>query len=217
MVIFSFSPILDFSVYLRASQLGAIMDKNYYMMYDSTYKWSLGKEVLEREVLRMEQYQKLCMVWLLGELYTGMWHLWEKFWKVGQVPWVLADWLLIHWDQLFWASGSSGLSSCCVIRAQNALQWLTIKDWNWWRGSELLSSCDCNMQHIENSLMLKPFLYISSVHEISFKPPRVSPPAPHLPTIISGSNLKGLFNKYVLDEFSACENCQPIWSWMGGG
>lgn len=182
MVIFSFSPILDFSVYMRVSQLGAITDKNFYMMYDSTNKLSLWKEVLEREVLRMEQYQKHCMVWLLGELYTSMWHLWEKFWKVGQVPWVLADWLLIHLDQLFWASGSSGLSSCCAIRAQNALQWLTIKDWNWLRGPELLPSCDCNMQHIENSLMLKTFLYISGVHEISFKPPRVSPsPSPSPP------------------------------------
>lgn len=58
------------------------------------------------------------------------------------------------------------------------------------RGPELLSSCDCNMQHIENSLMLKPFLHISSVHEINFKPPRVSPPLPHVPTIIFGSNLR---------------------------
>lgn len=175
-MIFSSSPIPDFSMYMRNSQLGTIIDKNYYMMYDATYKWSLGKEVPERKVLCMEQYQKHCTVWLLGELYTGMQHLWEKFWKVGQVPWVLADWLLIHWDQLFWASGSSGLSSCCVIRAQNALQWLTIKkkNWNWLRGIELLSSCDWNMQHIENSLMLKPFLYISSVHEISFKPTRIS-------------------------------------------
>lgn len=48
------------------------------------------------------------------------------------------------------------------------------KNWNWLRGIELLSSCDWNMQHIENSLMLKPFLYISSVHEISFKPTRIS-------------------------------------------
>lgn len=78
--------------------------------------------------------------------------------------------------------------------------------------------------------MLKLFLYISSVHEINFKPPRVSPPLPHVPTIISGSNLRGFchvgffaggvfwfgslfcflfwgfFNKYVLDGSSACES-----------
>lgn len=140
-----FYKVLDFSVYMRASQLGAIMDKNYYMMYESTHKWSLGKEVLEREFWHMKWYKKHCLVWLFGELYTGMWHLWEKFCEAGQVPWA--------YSRLVTYSLGSALLSSRKFRSQQLLcnqgtKRVTRADYKRLELSErpeLLFSCDCNM------------------------------------------------------------------------
>lgn len=113
-----FPKFLDFSVYMRVSQLGAIMDK--------IITWCMSQhtnDLWERRFLKGS-----FGIWN-GIKSTAWFDCWGNYILVSDTfgkssekqvrcHESIADWLLIHWDQLFWASGSSGLSSWCVIRAK---------------------------------------------------------------------------------------------------